>query len=96
MLNRLRKTHRKYTVAERALQRALASVYVLEWSLSELQREVATSSLTLASYAQKTNIICCLVANARWLSLSEEIGFQNFVVESYNLFGLLGYVSLVL
>ncbi|MCI82834.1 hypothetical protein A2U01_0104108 [Trifolium medium] len=43
----------KYTVAERALQRALANVYVLELSLSESERLVARHSLFLAASRQE-------------------------------------------
>ncbi|MCI49289.1 hypothetical protein A2U01_0070533 [Trifolium medium] len=48
MLNRLAETLMKCTVAERALQQAKATLYVLELSLSEFERLVARHSLILA------------------------------------------------
>ncbi|MCI66916.1 hypothetical protein A2U01_0088174, partial [Trifolium medium] len=46
----------KYTVAERALQRAKATLYVLELSLSESERLVARHSMILA---RRMEMFCC-------------------------------------
>ncbi|MCI74605.1 hypothetical protein A2U01_0095869, partial [Trifolium medium] len=56
----------------RALQRASARKPVLEWSLSEAQREVARISLTLASSRQETKNSLPGLATLRFPSLSEE------------------------
>ncbi|MCI67901.1 hypothetical protein A2U01_0089160, partial [Trifolium medium] len=45
-------------VAKRALQRAAARAPVLAWSLSEAWRELARSSLTVAS-ARQEEFSCC-------------------------------------
>ncbi|MCI54990.1 hypothetical protein A2U01_0076240, partial [Trifolium medium] len=48
-----------------ALQRALASVYVLEWSLSEASARGSDELADSHQFCPGIKIICRLVANAR-------------------------------